>query len=51
MYLHKARPAIENLLAKLNRYRRLAIRYDKSMRNCGAIVAIARVLSWPSFWK
>lgn len=45
-YLYRARHAIENLFAKLKQYRRLATRYDKTMRNYSAMVAVACVLTW-----
>lgn len=45
-HLYKARHAIENLFAKLKQYRSLATRYDKTMRNYSAMVAIACVLTW-----
>lgn len=45
-YLYKARHAIENLFAKLKQYRSLATRYDKTMRNYSAMVAIACMLTW-----
>lgn len=45
-YLYRARHAIENLFAKLKQYRSLATRYDKTMRNYSAMVAIACVLTW-----
>ncbi len=46
VHLYKARHAIENLFAKLKQYRSLATRYDKTMRNYSAMVAIACVLTW-----
>lgn len=45
-HLYKARHAIENLFAKLKQYRSLATRYDKTMRNYSAMVAIACLLTW-----
>jgi transposase len=45
-YLYRARHAIENLFAKLKQYRSLATRYDKTMRNYSAMVAIACLLTW-----
>lgn len=45
-HLYKGRHAIENLFAKLKQYRSLATRYDKTMRNFSAMVAIACVLTW-----
>lgn len=45
-YLYRARHAIENLFAKLKQYRSLATRYDKTMCNYSAMVAIAYVLTW-----
>jgi transposase len=45
-HLYKARHAIENLFAKLKQYRSLATRYDKTMRNYSAMVAIACMLTW-----
>jgi transposase len=45
-YLYRARHAIENLFAKLKQYRSLATRYDKTMRNYSAMVAIACMLTW-----
>jgi len=48
-HLYKARHAIENLFAKLKQYRSLATRYDKTMRNYSAMVAIACMLTWLRF--
>ncbi|WP_372342202.1 IS5 family transposase [Geothrix sp. PMB-07] len=45
-HFYKARHAVENLFAKLKQYRSLATRYDKTMRNYSAMVAIACVLTW-----
>jgi len=45
-HLYRARHAIENLFAKLKQYRSLATRYDKTMRNYSAMVAIACVPAW-----
>ena len=45
-HIYKARHAIENLFAKLKQYRSLVTRYDKTMRNYSAMVAIACVLTW-----
>lgn len=45
-HLYRARHAIENLFAKLKQYRSLATRYDKTMRNYSAMVAIACMLTW-----
>lgn len=45
-HLYKARHAIENLFAKLKQYRSIATRYDKTMRNYSAMVAIACLLTW-----
>ena len=45
-YAQPEADAIENLFAKLKQYRSLATRYDKTMRNFSAMVAIACVLTW-----
>ena len=45
-YLYRARDAIENLFAKLKQYHSLATRYDKTMHNYSAMVAIACLLTW-----
>ncbi|WLT30905.1 hypothetical protein [Geothrix sp. PMB-07] len=47
--LYKARHAIENLFPKLKQHSSLAIRYDMSMRNYSAMVAIACLLTWLRF--
>jgi transposase len=46
IHFYKAHHAIENLFAKLKQYRSIEIRYDKTMRNYSAMVAIACVLTW-----
>ena len=45
-HLYMGRHAIENAFAKLKQYRSLATRYDKTMRNFAAMVAIACILTW-----
>ena len=43
-HLHKARHAVENLFARLKPFRSLATRYDKTVRNDSAMVAIACIV-------
>ena len=45
-HLHKARHAVENLFARLKPFRSLATRYDKTVRNDSAMVAIACIVLW-----
>jgi len=45
-YLYKARHAVENLFARLKPFRSLATRYEKTVRNYSAMVAIACILLW-----
>jgi len=45
-HLYKARPVVENLFARLKPFRSLATRYDKTVRNDSARVAIACVILW-----
>ena len=43
---YKARHAVENLFARLKPFRSLATRYDKTVRNDSAMVAIACIVLW-----
>jgi transposase len=43
---YKARHAVENLFARLKPFRSLATRYDKTVRNDSAMVAIACIALW-----
>jgi transposase len=45
-HLYKARHVLENLFARLKPFRSLATRYDKTVRNFSAMVAIACILLW-----
>ena len=45
-YLFRARHIIKNLLAKLKQYCSPATRYDRTMRNHSAMVAIVCVITW-----
>jgi transposase len=45
-FLYMARHAVENLFAKLKHFRSLATRYDKTIRNYAAMLAIACMVIW-----
>ena len=45
-HLYKARHAVENRFGRLKPFRSLATRYDKTVRNDSAMVAIACIVLW-----